>query len=57
MANHPAPALLLTEGQADVLTTWSRSRALPQRQVLRARIVLLAAEGLATSSIAARLGC
>ena len=57
MANHPAPALLLTEGQADVLTTWSRSRALPQRQVLRARIVLLAAEGVATSSIAARLGC
>jgi DNA-binding CsgD family transcriptional regulator len=57
MANRPAPALLLSDQQVDVLTTWSRSRALSQRQVLRARIVLLAAEGAPTSSIAARLGC
>lgn len=57
MANHPAPALALTSAQRDVLSTWSRSRALPQRQVLRARIVLLAAEGMPNRSIAARLGC
>lgn len=31
MANHPAPALLLSDEQTDVLTTWSRTRALPQR--------------------------
>ncbi|MHB8489476.1 MAG: hypothetical protein ACYDCS_12350 [Candidatus Dormibacteria bacterium] len=29
MADHPAPALLLSVQQTDVLTTWSRSRALP----------------------------
>ena len=57
MPNHPVPALALTDGQRDMLTTWSRSRALPQRQVLRARIVLLAAEGVSNTSIAARLGC
>jgi transposase len=57
MANHPVPALALTASQHDVLSTWSRSRALPQRQVLRARIVLLAAEGVPNRSIAARLGC
>jgi transposase len=57
MANHAAPALLLGADQTDVLSTWSRSRALPQRQVLRARIVLLAAEGVPNTSIAARLGC
>lgn len=57
MANHPVAALTLTDAQREVLTTWSRSRALPQRQVLRARILLLAAEGIANTSIAARLGC
>lgn len=57
MPNHPVPALALSDDQRDVLTTWSRSRALPQRQVLRARIVLLAAEGASNTSISARLGC
>lgn len=57
MANHPVPALILSDDQHDVLTTWSRSRALPQRQVLRARIILLAAEGVPNRSIAARLNC
>jgi Winged helix-turn helix len=57
MANHPAPALTLSDDQSEVLTTWSRSRALPQRQVLRARVVLLAAEGVPTCNIATRLGC
>lgn len=57
MANHPAAAAVLTEEQRTALTAWSRSRVLPQRQVLRARIVLLAAEGVPTNSIATRLGC
>jgi transposase len=57
MPNHPVPALPFTDDQRDVLTTWSRSRALPQRQLLRAHIILLAAEGVASRSIAARLGC
>ena len=57
MANHAAPALVVTNAQREVLSTWSRSRALPQRQVLRARIVLLAAEGVPNRSIAARLDC
>ena len=57
MANRPAPAAALTDEQLTALTAWSRSRVLPQRQVLRARIVLLAAEGVPNLSIAARLGC
>jgi transposase len=39
-----------------VLQTWSRSHVIPHRQVLRARIVLLAADGVANEVIAARLG-
>jgi transposase len=57
MANRPAPALRLDDDQRAALSTWARSRALPQRQVLRARVVLLAAEGVATSAIAMRLQC
>ena len=48
---------MLPDAKHDVPTTWSRSLALPQRQVLCARIVLLAAEGVPNSSIAARPGC
>ena len=54
MANHPAPPLDISEDDRSTLTTWSRSRALPQRLVLRARIVLLAAEGMPNRQIAAR---
>ena len=54
MANHPAPPLLITDDDRGTLTTWSRSRALPQRLVLRARIVLLAAEGMPNRQIAAK---
>jgi transposase len=57
MANHPAPRLTLTADQRSVLETWSRSRMLPARQVQRARIVLLAAEGRANETIASELGC
>src|SRR2546426_1806165 len=57
MANRPAPALNVDNEQHAALTTWARSRVLPQRQVLRARIVLLAAEGVGNAAIAARLQC
>jgi len=36
---------------------WTRSRSLPHRQVLRAKIVLLAADGVASDVITERLGC
>ena len=57
MANRPAPPVPLNDDQRTALTTWARSRALPQRQVLRARIILLAAEGVSHAAIAAQLGC
>jgi len=57
MANRPAPALRLDEDSRAALTTWTRSRTLPQRQVLRARIVLRAAEGVANRRIADELQC
>ncbi len=56
MANHPAPPLHLSDDDCSALITWSRSRALPQRLVLRARIVLLAAEGVPNLQIAQRAG-
>ena len=55
MANRPAAALPATADQRAALTSWARSRVLPQRQVLRARIVLMAAEGIATAEIARAL--
>lgn len=39
-----------------MLETWTRSRVLSHRQVQRARLVLMAAEGVANEVIAARLG-
>ena len=56
MAFAPAPRLALDDVTRASLTTWSRSRALPQRLVLRARIVLLASEGVPNRQIALRLG-
>ena len=52
----PAPALQVTPQQREVLETWTRSRVLSHRQVQRAQLVLLAADGLANGVIAARLG-
>jgi transposase len=52
-----APPLSVTAEQREVLETWSRSRVLPQRQVQRARIILLAAEGRANELIAKEVGC
>ena len=57
MANRAAPALPLDDDSRTALTAWTRSRTLPQRQVLRAQIVLQAAEGIANSTIAEQLHC
>lgn len=55
MANSPAPALVLFEGDRDRLESWVRSTTVTAGLVLRARIILLAAEGVANAQIAARL--
>lgn len=50
-----APSVTLTPGDRLVLERWARGRRTPSRQVLRAKIVLLASEGLENQVIAARL--
>ncbi len=57
MPNHPAPALPVDATERELLSTWSKSQVLPQRQVLRAKICLLAAAGTPNLEIARRLGC
>ena len=50
-----AAAICLTEDQVQTLQQWSRGRSLPARVVERARVVLLAAEGLENKEIARRM--
>jgi transposase len=53
----PATAALpLAEGQREVLEKLTRSRTARHRDVQRARALLLAADGIANTRIAARLG-
>jgi transposase len=51
-----APAIALTKDQKQTLQQWSRGRSLPARQVERARVILLAAEGKQDREIAAEIG-
>jgi transposase len=51
-----APVITLTDDERQTLTTWSRGRSTPARLVLRARIVLAAAEGTMNQDIAAQVG-
>jgi len=51
-----APPVLLDTNERATLGTWSRSRSLPLRQVQRARIILMAADGTPNQDIAAALG-
>lgn len=51
-----APAIVLSPEEREQLHTWSRGRSTPHRLVLRARIVLGAAEGKQNQAIAAALG-
>src|SRR5664279_1400216 len=52
----PAPALLLSDGQRAALEVLARSQTAPHRQVQRAEALLLAADGIANTRIAARVG-
>ena len=47
----------LSEGEREVLERWARRPKSSQALALRCRIVLLAADGLPSKEIAARLGC
>jgi transposase len=50
-----APTVVIDDSQREILTQWARSRTLSARQVERARVVLLAAEGKTDLEIAAGL--
>jgi transposase len=52
MANSPAPALALRDGDQAELRRWTRSTSVRAGLVKRARIVLLASEGVANTRIA-----
>ena len=51
-----APPVTLTQDQEQTLQQWARGRSLPARQVERARIILLAADGKQDLEIAAEIG-
>jgi transposase len=51
-----ASQIALSEEERSVLRRWSRGRSTPARLVLRARIVLAAAEGRMNQDIAEELG-
>src|SRR3974390_3276559 len=50
-----APGIVLSDSERKTLETWSRGRSTQARLVLRARIVLAAAEGKLNETIAAEL--
>lgn len=52
-----APRIELTDEERDLLERTVRTKTAPQREVLRARIILAAAEGRTNKEIAAALGC
>jgi transposase len=52
----PAAALSLSDGDREILTRIAGSQVAPHRQVLRARVLLSAGEGVANSRIAEQVG-
>jgi DNA-binding CsgD family transcriptional regulator len=56
MANRPAPALVLREGDRADLERLIRASTVPAGLAQRARIVLLAADGESNTAIAERVG-
>src|SRR3954462_1610084 len=56
MANRPAPALFLRDGDREELLRLTRSSRAPAGLALRARIVLLAADGVSNTTIADGVG-
>src|SRR5262245_53442739 len=51
----PVPALTVTDGQREVLESLARSQSGAHREVLRAKALLMAVDGEANTTIAARL--
>lgn len=56
MANRPAPALVLRDGDRKELESWLRSRSVSAGLAKRARIVLMVADGAANRQIAHVVG-
>jgi hypothetical protein len=56
VANRPAPALGLRDGDREELTGWTRSSSIRAGLAQRARIVLLAADGVSNTAIAETVG-
>jgi transposase len=56
MPDHPAPQLVISESERSSLRALLRAGTTEQRLVMRARIVLAAADGTANERIAAQLG-
>ncbi len=56
MPNRPAAALVLRSGDREQLVSWTRSSSVRAGVAQRARIVLLAAEGLSNTAIAEKVG-
>ena len=52
----PTPPLNVSDGQREILESLSRSFTAPHREVIRAKALLLAAEGIANTAIGVRLG-
>src|ERR1700675_2108540 len=50
-----APLVVLSPEERATLQSWAKARSQPQRLVQRAQVVLLAAEGIESQEIAARL--
>ncbi|MBA3529932.1 MAG: IS630 family transposase [Propionibacteriaceae bacterium] len=51
----PAAAMVVSDGQRETLTVIAKSQTAPFRQVQRARVLLLAADGVANAQIAERV--
>src|SRR6478736_6090662 len=49
----PVPALAMTDGQREVLESLARSQSAAHREVVRAKVLLMAADGAANAAIAA----
>ena len=56
MPSRPARPLHVDPTDRELLSTWSKSQVLPELQVLRARICLLAADGTSNLGIPRWLG-
>ncbi len=56
MSAAPCPALAMSDGQRESLEVLARAQSAPHRQVQRARALLMAADGVANTRIAARVG-